>query len=174
MSSDRPKDPFAERLRRAKEERKAESDAAAGERDLLRQFQRQADKEAPDEVAKIEALLAARCATINADKDVDDPEFQYDAKRHELRAGEKFATYLELTEGFSPYRFDMVSGLRSDAAQVFDLRMLPEYKRSNWKLLAHRDDAGFFWECNGERLTSEEVVELGLDALTENIARDIR
>jgi hypothetical protein len=170
MSSDQHKDPIAEQISKAKERRKAEADLAAGERNLVGDFQRQADRSGPGEVAKIEALLAARCETINADKDADDPEFQYNAATHELRAG-KFAVYLELTEGFSPYRLDMVSGLPRNAAQEFDFDFLPEYEPTNWRLLAHMDDGGFFWECDGERLSSEQVVKQGLGALAENVAR---
>src|SRR5205823_4381474 len=84
---------------------------------LAGEFQRQADTVAPGEVEKIEASFAARSETINADKDADDPEFRYNPTTHELRAGQ-FATWLELTQGFSPYRVDMVSSLRRDAAQA--------------------------------------------------------
>jgi len=65
----------------------------------------------------------------------------------------------------------MVSGLRRDAAQVFARGFEPEYTPTNWKLFAHMDDDGFFWDCDGRRLSSEEVVEEGLEALTTNLAR---
>jgi hypothetical protein len=169
MSTDRPKDPIIEKIRQAKDERKADADAAAGERDLEKEFQRQADKAAPGEVAKIERLFAERCETINADRDADDPEFKYNAATHELTA-DRFATYLELTQGFSPYRLDMVSGLPRNAAQMFDLGFPPEYERANWKFLAHMDDGGFFWDHDGNRLSSEQIVEEGLKALADNVA----
>ena len=133
-------------------------------------FQSEADRQAPGEVAKIEAAFAERCQSVNADKNADDPEFQYDATTHELRAGQ-FATYLELTQGYSPYRLDMVSGLRRDAAQVFAPGAAPEYERHNWKLLARMDDGGFFWECDGERLSTDQVIEQGLQALVDNVTR---
>ena len=144
MSSDRPKDPIIEKIRQAKDQQKADADAAAGEASLEKDFQRQADKAGPGEVAKIEGLFAERCETINAARAEDDPEFKYNATTHELVA-DRFATYLELTEGFSPYRLDMVSGLPRNAAQIFARGFEPEYERSNWKLLAHTDDGGFFW-----------------------------
>ena len=56
MRSESQRDPIAERIRQAKEERKAEADVAIGERDLAGEFQRQADKIAPGEVEKIEAF----------------------------------------------------------------------------------------------------------------------
>jgi len=170
MSSDNPKDPIAEQIRQAREAKKGDADAAAGERQLAAEFQRQADKAGPGEVAKIEGLFAERCETINADRAADDPEFKYNTITHELIA-DRFATYLELTEGFSPYRLDMVSGLPGNAAQMFAAGFEPEYERANWKFLARTDDDGFFWECNGERLSSEQVVEEGLKALADNVAR---
>lgn len=168
MNSNRPKDPIAEQMAKAKEARKSQADAATGQRNLMNDFQREADRQAPGEVAKIEAAFADRCQRVNADKDADDPEFQYNTNTHELRAGQ-FATYLELTQGFSPYRLDMVSGLRRDAAQVFAPDFAPEYERHNWKLLARMDDGGFFWECNGERLSTDQIIEEGLQALVDNL-----
>ena len=88
MNSDDPKDPIAEQIATASETKKADVDAAAGEQQLAADFQRQADKNGKGELEKIEALFAARCATINADKDADDPEFQYNAATHELRTGQ--------------------------------------------------------------------------------------
>ncbi len=170
MNSDNPKDPIVERLREAAEHRKANADAAAGERALAVDFQQQANKAALAEVAKVEQSFADRCGTINAARDADHPEFQFNLITHELRAGQ-FATYLELTEGFSPYRLDMVSGLRRDAAQVFAPGFEPEYEPTHWTLLARMDDQGFYWECEGERLTSEDVVEQGLKALVDNLTR---
>jgi hypothetical protein len=171
MSSDERKDPIAEQLRQAREARKATDDAAEGESALIQDFQTQANASAPAEVAEIETMFIARCETINKDKDLADPEFHYDTETHELKAGEQFATYLELTQGGSPYRLDMVSGLRRDAAQVFD-GFEPAYEPANWKLLAHMDERGFFWESNGERrLSSKEVVAEGLQALVENLKR---
>lgn len=170
MNSDRPKDSIPEQMAKTKEDRKAQADAATGERNLIKDFQREADRQAPEEVAKIEAAFADRCQRVNADKDADDPEFQYNANTHELRAGQ-FATYLELTRDFSPYRLDMVSGLRRDADQVFAPDFATEYERHNWKLLARMDDAGFFWECNGERLSTDQDIEEGLQALVDNVTR---
>jgi hypothetical protein len=170
MSSNRPTDPIDERIRKAKETQKAEADVEAGEHALANEFQRQADKTGREELAKIEAMLAARCQTINANRAEDVPECQYDERRHELRAG-KFALILSLTEGYSPYFFDMTSGLRSDAAQVFDPDFEPEYEATNWRFFAGMDDNGFFWECDGRRLSNEEVVEEGLKALANNLVR---
>jgi hypothetical protein len=170
MSSDKPKDRIAEKIKQAKEERKDDADAAIGERDLAGEFRRQADKIVPSEVEKIEASFAARSETINADKDADDPEFRYNAATHELRAGQ-FAIWLELTHGFSPYRVDMVSSLRRDAAQVFAPGFEPEYEPTNWKFLARMDDRGFFWECDEKRYSSDQIVEEGLEALADNLAR---
>ena len=170
MKSENSKDPIADRLREAREIRKANADAASGERALVTDFQQQANKAAVEEVGKIEQSFIARCDTINAAKDGDDPEFRFNEATHELRAGQ-FATYLELTEGFSPYRFDMVSGLRRDAAQVFAPGFEPEYEPTNWRLLARMDDRGFYWESDGERLSTEEVVEQGLKALVDNLSR---
>jgi hypothetical protein len=171
MNSDTSKDPIAEKLRQSKEQRKAKSDADEGERDLVAQFQHQADKTAPEELARIEELFTERCTSVNADKDADDPQFQYNPMTHELRAGKQFATYLELTQGFSPYRLDMVSGLRRDANQVFAAGFEPEYESNNWTLFAHMDDDGFYWDCDGQRLTSEEVVQAGLKSLVDNLTR---
>ncbi|HVS82164.1 MAG TPA: hypothetical protein VHE60_10560 [Pyrinomonadaceae bacterium] len=170
MSSDDPKDPIAEQIRLARETKRAESDAAAGEQQLAADFQRQADKNGKGELEKIEALFAARGETINADKDADDPEFQYNAATHELRAGQ-FAICLELTQGFSPYRFDMVSGLRRDAAQVFAEGFEPEYEPTHWRFLAGMDDRGFFWECDDKRYSNEQIVKEGLEALATNLGR---
>ena len=128
------------------------------------------NKTAVAEVAKIESLLVTRCDEINATKDAEDPAFEFNRTTHELRAGQ-FATYLELTEGFSPYRFDMVSGLCRDAAQVFAPGFEPEYEPTQWKLLARMDDRGFYWDCEGERLNSEDVVEQGVNALVDNLTR---
>lgn len=170
MSSNKPKDPIAEQIRKAKEKQKAEADVATGERTLATDFQRQADKAGREELAEIEAMLAARCQTINGDKAEDVPEFQYDGRTHELRAG-NFALILHLTEGYSPYFFDMSSGLRNNAAQVFDPSFEPEYEATNWRFFARMDDDGFFWECDGRRLSNEEIVEEGLKALADNLAR---
>jgi hypothetical protein len=171
MNANNPTDPIADRLREARQTQRADSEAAAGERALVADFQRQADKTAPEEVRRIEEMFATRCADINAAKDADDPEFHFNAATHELRAGQQFATYLELTEGFSPYRLDMVSGLRRDAAQVFAPGFEPEYESSHWRLLARLDDRGFFWESDGERLSTEEVIEQGLKAVVDNLTR---
>jgi hypothetical protein len=65
----------------------------------------------------------------------------------------------------------MVSGLPLNAAQMFVAGFEPEYERSNGRCLARTDDRGFFWECNGERFSSEEVAEEGLKALADNVAR---
>ena len=170
MSLDQPDDPIVDTLREAIERRKADTDVAAGERALGADFQQQANKAAPAEVAKVEQLFSKRCAAVNATKDAEHPEFQFNPTTHELRAGQ-FATYLELTEGFSPYRLDMISGLRRDAAQVFAPGFEPEYEPTHWKLLARMDERGFYWDCEGERLTSEEVVEQGLKALVDNLTR---
>lgn len=170
MSTQKPNDPIADRLRQARDNKEADVAATAGERALIADFQRQGNKTAVNEVGKIEKLFAARCEAINAAKDVEDPEFAFNGATHELRAGQ-FATYLELTEGFSPYRLDMVSGLRRDAAQVFAPGFEPEYEPTHWKLLARMDDRGFYWDCEGERLTSEDVVEQGLKALADNLTR---
>jgi len=170
MNSDDAKDPIVERLREASERRKADADAAAGERALVIDFQQQANKAAVAEVAKVEQSFAERCDAINAARDADDPEFQFNPITHELRAGQ-FATYLELTQGFSPYRLDMVSSLRRDAAQVFAPGFEPEYEPTHWKLVARMDEQGFYWDCEGERLTSEELVEQGLKALVDNLTR---
>jgi hypothetical protein len=170
MNSDQPKDPIVERMASAREARKAQEDVATGERKLAADFQKQANRQAPQEVANIEAAFADRCQTINAEKAENDPEFQYNAVTHELRA-DRFSTYLELTEGFSPYRLDMVSGLRRDANQVFDPGFEPEYEPQNWTLLARMDDRGFFWECDGERLSTDQVIDAGLDALVKNVTR---
>jgi hypothetical protein len=173
MSTDKPKDPIIEEMRRAKEEQKAKADAAAGEKALVVDFQREANKCGPTEVEKIDALFAARCETLNANKEADDPEFVYEAATHQLR-NDKFAVYLELTEGCSPYRLDMVSGLRRDARQVFASGFKPERETTNWKLLAQMDDTGFFWNQEGTRLSSEQVAEEGLNALAGNIVRALR
>jgi len=168
MNSENSNDPIADKLREARETQKANADAASGERALVADFQ--ANKAAIEEVSKIEKSFAERCASINAAKDEDDPEFRFNPTTHELRAGQ-FATYLELTEGFSPYRLDMVSGLRRDAAQVFAPGFEPEYEPTNWTLLARMDDRGFYWESDGERLSTQLVVEQGLKALVVNLTR---
>ncbi|MGH9970585.1 MAG: hypothetical protein ACREBG_22735 [Pyrinomonadaceae bacterium] len=170
MSSTNPKDPIIEKIERAREQKKAEADATAGERELMADFQRQANKNGKAEVEKIEALLVARCEDMNRKKAGDIPDFLYDKQSHELRAG-NFALILGLTEGFSPYRLDMTSGLRRDANQVFIAGMEPEYEPTNWKLFAGMDDNGFYWNCEGEHWSSEEVVAEGIKALSDNIAR---
>lgn len=170
MSSEKPKDPITEQISKAKERKKAEADVATAERTLTTDFQGQADKTGREELAKIESMLAARCRAINDDKAEDIPEFQYDEGSHRVRAG-NFDLTLELTVGYSPYFFDMTSGLRSDAAQVFSPEFEPDYEPTNWRFFARMDDNGFFWECDGRRFSNEDVVEEGLKALADNLAR---
>src|SRR5260370_10113361 len=153
MSSDDARDPIAEQINQARERKKAEADAAAGERSLAADFQRQADRTGKEELEKIEALLADRCEKINEAGDV--PDFHYDDHSHVLRAG-NFALILDLTEAYSPYFFDMTSGLRPDAAQVFAPGFEPEYERTRWRLLARMDEDGFFWGCDGEKYSNEQ------------------
>src|SRR5689334_15814100 len=116
MSTDAPKDPTIERIEQAREQRRAEADSAAGEAQLVKDFQREADKRGDAEIAEIERMLVARCEQLNAKKSAEIPDFVYRGSTHELRAG-NFALILELTNGYSPYFFKMVSGLRHDAAQ---------------------------------------------------------
>jgi hypothetical protein len=169
MSSDnKPKDPIVEKIEQARERRKAEADVAAGEKALAGDFQQQANKNGKAELDKIEALLNSRCGEINASG--ADPAFEYYAETHTLRAG-NFALRLEVTEGYSPYFFDMISGLRRDAAQVFIEGFEPDYEATNWRFLAQMDESGFFWDCDGDKYSNERIVEEGLEALAANVGR---
>jgi len=166
MSSDDPRDPIAQQIRSAREKKKAEADASAGERGLVSDFQRQADRDGRGELTKIERLLAARCEKINEAGDA--PAFHYDDHSHVLRAG-NLALVLDLTEGYSPYFFDMTSGLRPDAAQVFAPGFEPDYEPTRWRFFARTDEDGFFWDCNDERYSNEQIVEEGLRAVATNL-----
>ncbi len=172
MSSNTPKDPIAEKLAQARdirEQQRAEADAAADQAELDRTYQSRADKSGRDEVSRIEERFISRCESINADKSEDDPDFRYDSTTHELRAG-NYAIRLSLSEGFSPYWFDMYSGMRSDANQVFG-GFIPEHDSANWRFLARMDKDGFYWECDGRRLSPDEVVEEGFGVLLTNLTR---
>jgi hypothetical protein len=159
-------DPILDSIEKGREASRAEEEAAADKRKREIELQHQADKNGEAEVAKLEALLSTRCEKFNERKAADLPDFEYDNQRHVLRAG-KFQLRLDLTEGFSPYRLDMTSGLRDDLnfAPGFE----PEYEPANWKLLAGMDGNGFYWECNGQRWSNELVVTEGLKALAKNL-----
>jgi hypothetical protein len=121
-SNDDPKDPIAEQIREAREKKKDEAHTAAGEREIVLNFQQQADKNGRGQLSEIEALFTARCMRINDAGET--PEFRYNDQRHILAAG-KFALILGLTEGFSPYRFDRTSSLDPDL--VFAPGFEPDY-----------------------------------------------
>lgn len=161
-----PEDPIVERLKEARARKKDEAHAAAGEREIRINYQQQADKNGKDQLSQVEALFIARCEAINGAG--EDPQFEYDSKLHRLTAG-KFALILGLTEGFSPYRFDMTSTL--DPGKHFAPGMGPDYEPTNWKFLAHMDDEGFYWECNNQKYSNERIVNEGLKALAANIGR---
>ena len=160
------KDPIAQRIKEARDKKKDEAHAAAGEREILKNFQQQADRNGKAQLSEIESLFIARCNAIN--EAGEEPKFQYDRQRHRMTAG-KFALDLDLTEGFSPYRFDMTSTLDRDLhfAEGFE----PDYEPTNWKFLARMDDNGFYWECNNRRYSNEQIVNEGLEAVAANIAR---
>jgi hypothetical protein len=163
-SNNDPKDPIAQRIKEARDKKLDEAHAAAGEREILINYQRQANENGKAQLSEIEERFSARCESINDAG--QEPKFQYDNQRHRLTAG-KFALNLELTEGFSPYRFDMTSTLDHDLHFGGD----PDYEPTNWKFLARMDDEGFYWECNDQKYSNERIVTEGLEALAANIAR---
>lgn len=172
-TEDDRRDPVAERLHQAANRAEQEKVAAAGEQLLASDFAANALKLGLIKLEELEQQLIERCESINRDKPSAIPDFTYNKPAHRIEAG-KFSLRLEFFQNYDPYRFYMVVGLHPEAHMF--MAEIPDVEATTWRFFAYSNEEGFFWKDidSGEELQNEEIVERGLNELTNLLESDLK
>jgi len=170
MRNDAPTDPIARKLQEAAERKKAEAEAAAGEKLLAADFALAARKAGPEEMRRLREGLSQRCESYNAQRPSGFTELRH-IPSGRVDAG-KYAIRVDAIEGLKEFQLRVTVGLHPNAAQF--MVEPPDITPVVWNLRAEADESSFFWRDlhTGAKKINQEIIAEAFEALSDLLVAD--